>query len=79
MTIQLVERYQTNDGKVFETQEKAKNYLVSEVQQFLDNKTYPLVGKGMFSRADQVSFIKGLVKDFDDLEELHNFLSNLMD
>lgn len=69
-----VKVYQTTDGKQHETREKADEYVLDKVREFVDKALNPLILQGKRSQNDIYEVIMTLLPDKKSLDELDQIL-----
>lgn len=72
-----VKVYQTTDGKQHETREKANEYVLDKVREFIDKRLQPLILQGKRSHNDIYEVVLTLLPDKESLDELDQILVDL--
>jgi hypothetical protein len=70
--IEKVSRYQSPDGKLHETLEKAQEYVTDQAREVLDKSITPLLKKGKLSASDRYTLVMTILPDYEALKNLFN-------
>ena len=68
--IRIVERYQTADGKLFETEKDALEHIADQCRAILDESTRPLVNEGRMTLSEQYRLIMTMIPDAQAAKQL---------
>lgn len=69
--MQEITVYKTNDGKLFEDENKAKMHVINSICELIDNEfNSQLLKSGRFSASDVFQFINTVFGDYEKTENL---------
>lgn len=77
--IRIVERFQTFDGKLFESEQKAKKHAIENIENLMGALIdYSLVGV-TFGPKDKLKMLENMMKDKGHIVELIESVKNFME
>ena len=79
MAIQTIEMFVTNDNKVHQTREIAKEHQLNMVCEIIDKRIESYFKKGKLSASDRFELVKTIVGTHEDAEKLYRALKNIID
>jgi hypothetical protein len=72
-------KYQTSDGKLHESEQKAKDHDLDRVRSLIDDKLKFMVKDGKMSHSDLIGLILKFLPMYEDVVQLHKDLKKILD
>lgn len=77
--IRKTERYETMDGRLFESQDAATEHAIDAIREIFAERLQPLVSNGKLSHSERFTIIMQLLpSDFDSVDVFINKAANIV-